>query len=67
MPKRTIQPTKSASDGKSDNSDFKNQLEMMLKRGPRGAASTVKPQVQKALDWGPGKMKPITEEEIAMV
>lgn len=45
MPKRTIQPTKSASDGKSDNSDFKNQLEMMLKRGPRGAASTVKPQV----------------------
>ena len=42
---------------------------MMLKRGPRGAATTMKPSLvssSKALDWGPGRMKPITEEEIAL-
>lgn len=65
VPKKTMAPTKSEpSDGGSN--AFKNQLEMMLARGPRGAAVTMKPTATKATDWGPGvsKMKPISEEEM---
>ena len=40
---------------------------MMLSRGPRGAAVTMKPPASKAADgfFGSNKMKPITEEELA--